>query len=63
MCQRRQTLKHPFGQALGWALINSCLVESTLHRLENVLMLAAGNPSLFGAGATVPDRATLAGQP
>jgi hypothetical protein len=20
MCQRRQTLKHPFGQALGWAL-------------------------------------------
>lgn len=37
------------------------LVEPALHRLENVLMLPSGNPSLLASGAAVLDDAALAG--
>src|SRR5260370_9828939 len=37
------------------------LVEPTLHRLENVLMLPSGDPSLLAGGAAVLDGAALAG--
>ena len=36
-------------------------VEPALHRLENVLMLPPGDPSLLAGGATVLDGAALAG--
>ncbi len=37
------------------------LVEPALHRLENVLMLPSGDPSLLAGGAAVLDGAALAG--
>ena len=38
------------------------LVEPALHRLENVLMLPSGDPSLLAGGATVLDGAAPASQ-
>jgi hypothetical protein len=37
------------------------LVESTLHCIDNKLMLPSGDPSLFASGALSFDGATLTG--
>ena len=37
------------------------LIEPALRRLENVLMLPSGDPSLLARGAAVLDSAALAG--